>query len=670
MRSRIILLVCVLLMMQTMIAAPSKTSYWFQRAEEAYGKEDLDECLQFCCKGVEENPKDGYCWAIIAEIYSKRAYARYADALEAAEKALAFLPKKDKQWIGFTHNVCGEVYYKVGDFERSIEAYKTSLAYYPNDGRIRYGLADVYREMKRYEEANKELQILLDQTPAEPVVWAAMAYNCIDLNDLASAKKHVRMSLALKPDENAEAHIASFRIAMREKNFPRAAAEQVELLKAMAFVDEVLDSLKIYAPELLVAATQQFYEMSPTDAAHMGALASVYNRVGDNIHALVWEKRASDQDESFLLRTADLFAEFGMWEEADAAYRKVLKQDSSNNFNYAMMHSIKGDHEQALTLLIKDIGNEPEDAVNYRLAGRELMMLNRPNEALAYMDTAVVLADEDEVATAVFNRGEVYQRLGRTDEAQQDYLLAEQVAESKLTAVYIAALLGQKDVVDQYADSVLQGYTDWVSLSVLADIYACLKDTGATLMYMQKAIDKGLVQYPTQAVYRYDFLGNDSRWQDLVVQLEHARMEGAQKVRTLLAAEADTAALTEIPFTIQGGICQVKCAINGLPLYFIFDTGASTVSISNIEANFMLRNGYLNEADFMGRQNYVTATGEIHEGTVINLREVRVGDIVLKNIQASVVKNQHAPLLLGQSVFRRFGTVEVDNNAQVIRFVK
>ena len=46
-----------------------------------------------------------------------------------------------------------------------------------------------------------------------------------------------------------------------------------------------------------------------------------------------------------------------------------------------------------------------------------------------------------------------------------------------------------------------------------------------------------------------------------------------------------------------------------------------------------------------------------------------VGDVVLRDIKASVIKNQSAPLLLGQSCFRRFGTVEVDNKAQVIRLI-
>ena len=47
-------------------------SYYFQRAEEAYEKKDLDLCLKYCQEGVKENEKDGKCWAVIAEIYSKR----------------------------------------------------------------------------------------------------------------------------------------------------------------------------------------------------------------------------------------------------------------------------------------------------------------------------------------------------------------------------------------------------------------------------------------------------------------------------------------------------------------------------------------------------------------------------------------------------------------------
>ena len=41
----------------------------------------------------------------------------------------------------------------------------------------------------------------------------------------------------------------------------------------------------------------------------------------------------------------------------------------------------------------------------------------------------------------------------------------------------------------------------------------------------------------------------------------------------------------------HGGVYHVPCKVNGLALDFIFDTGASDVSISLSEAAFMLKNG-------------------------------------------------------------------------------
>ena len=112
---------------------------------------------------------------------------------------------------------------------------------------------------------------------------------------------------------------------------------------------------------------------------------------------------------------------------------------------------------------------------------------------------------------------------------------------------------------------------------------------------------------------------------------------------------------------MYSGVYEVPCSINGLSLKFIFDTGASDVSISSVEASFMLKNGYLTKDDIKGKEYYSTATGEIHEGTRIRLREIKIGDAVLKNVEASVVLNQQAPLLLGQSVLERFGTITIDN---------
>ena len=124
---------------------------------------------------------------------------------------------------------------------------------------------------------------------------------------------------------------------------------------------------------------------------------------------------------------------------------------------------------------------------------------------------------------------------------------------------------------------------------------------------------------------------------------------------------------TEIPFSKEGGVCQVKCVVNELPLYFIFDTGAYSVSISMVEATFMMKNGYLKPTDVIGRQRYMDANGNVSEGTELNLRCVKFGESELTNVRASVVQNQKAPLLLGQSVLSRLGQIEIDNARKVIK---
>lgn len=117
---------------------------------------------------------------------------------------------------------------------------------------------------------------------------------------------------------------------------------------------------------------------------------------------------------------------------------------------------------------------------------------------------------------------------------------------------------------------------------------------------------------------------------------------------------------TTIDMERSGGVYLVPCKLNGLELKFIFDTGASDVSISLSEANFMLKNGYLYENDIKGTEKYMIASGDIQEGTIINIRRMELGDFVLQNVSASVVHTMSAPLLLGQSAISRFASFTVD----------
>lgn len=118
----------------------------------------------------------------------------------------------------------------------------------------------------------------------------------------------------------------------------------------------------------------------------------------------------------------------------------------------------------------------------------------------------------------------------------------------------------------------------------------------------------------------------------------------------------------------EGGVYTMPCEVNGLSLRFIFDTGASEVSISLAEAVFMLKNGYLSESDIKGSASYSIANGDIVEGTIINLRQLKIGNTYLYNVDASIVHTNTAPLLLGQSALSKVGKFSFDYSNNTLVF--
>jgi len=110
----------------------------------------------------------------------------------------------------------------------------------------------------------------------------------------------------------------------------------------------------------------------------------------------------------------------------------------------------------------------------------------------------------------------------------------------------------------------------------------------------------------------------------------------------------------------ESGVYVVPCKVNELNLKFIFDTGASEVSISLTEALFMLKNGYLSREDILGKEYFTDATGAISVGRKILLRKIEFEGNVIYNIEASVVNTISAPLLLGQSAMAKLGKFQFD----------
>ena len=231
--------------------------------------------------------------------------------------------------------------------------------------------------------------------------------------------------------------------------------------------------------------------------------------------------------------------------------------------------------------------------------------------------------------------------------------------------MYSYYYLGQNDKALTILNRLLETKENGYNYEA-ACLYSLMGEKGKALEYLKISLEGGY--------YRFAHMRRDSDLDSIrnLPEFEALLKEYEDKVNEDNggkdgAKEEFDEQVSEVQFTKDGGVYKVKCEINKLPLHFIFDTGASDVSISSVEANFMLKNNYLVPSDFMGKQNYLNANGDITEGTVINLRNVDFAGLSLTNIKASVVKNQTAPLLLGQSVLGKLGKIEIDNERRLLK---
>lgn len=116
----------------------------------------------------------------------------------------------------------------------------------------------------------------------------------------------------------------------------------------------------------------------------------------------------------------------------------------------------------------------------------------------------------------------------------------------------------------------------------------------------------------------------------------------------------------------EGGVYKVPCEVNGLKLQFIFDTGASVVSLSNSVAEFMLKNGYLNPDDIYDAIELKQADGSSFTSHKVLIKHINIGGSVLHDVVGVITPHQDAPLLLGQSAIQKLGKISIKGNFLII----
>ena len=123
----------------------------------------------------------------------------------------------------------------------------------------------------------------------------------------------------------------------------------------------------------------------------------------------------------------------------------------------------------------------------------------------------------------------------------------------------------------------------------------------------------------------------------------------------------------QIKLIFENGIYLVPVKLNNtLSMNFILDPGAADVSISPDIFLVLYRAGTIDDYDFVGSQTYQFADGTTAKSNVFNIKSIKIGDIEIKNVRASINNSISAPLLLGQSALKKFDNYRIDNSQKLL----
>lgn len=664
-----ILVLCSSVMLADNIKRPD--SYNYSRGVEAINNNNAEEALDYLNKEINEHPDNGYAFAWIALV--RNYNEEFGRALTAANVAVKKIPSKDKEYKAFAYGTRAQVYLNLEDTIQALKDYSQAINIVPDDDRFYNQRAQVYYEQGKYDLADKDYLKMISLKEGDVMGYMGIGRNANAQKRYEDAIKQFDYVVKLEPNySSAYSFRAESYIGLKKYN--EAIDDVISALgidrdrKAFYELQELADS----AFEQTVAKLKVQKIKEPNEQSWDYDLGIVYERAAKYNKAIAYYKESLEKESNIITasRISSCYDDLGDYDKALEYCNQAIALDSVKaNYLYEKANILDnaGRTQEAIKTMSDYIANTPDEPAGYYQRGWFKDHSGDIEGALEDYTMAITLQPNE--AYAYLNRGVLYRLKGENDKAESDFkqvVRLDSIPEDAECSFYAYYYLGQKDKAIEVLNTALDKDKKGNCYDA-ACLYSVMGEKEKALSYLRQSLEDGYRRFAH--IKRDRDLNNIRNTEEFKVLMKEYEEKHLQEIAA--DADGDDSAyelkVEEIPFTQESGVCKVKCAINGLPLHFIFDTGATDVSISSVEATFMAKNDFLSSSDIVGKQNYQTADGNITEGTIINLKDVKLGSLHLNNIKASVVRNQAAPLLLGQSVLSKLGKIEIDNTKKVLR---
>ena len=290
---------------------------------------------------------------------------------------------------------------------------------------------------------------------------------------------------------------------------------------------------------------------------------------------------------------SDCYEEMGMTQLALDDINKAMELTDQRNYAYyygrrSGIYRYAGMYKEAIEDLDKYIERYPTDAYGYYARGWCQELSGDSKGAMEDYNEGIAV--DENYPYIYLMRGTLHMENGDAEKAAADF---ETVVAKDTTVMggscrhYALNFLGKAEEAEEWMNKIIEKDPDepgeWYDKACL---YARMGRCDDAVAALRVSFEKGYRSFPhIEHDNDMDPIRERDDFKSLVAQYKEILETEIAKVAKNVDDEEDMV-VSEIDMKkMYGGTYEIPCSVNGLPLKMIFDTGASDVPISSVEAS-------------------------------------------------------------------------------------
>jgi len=398
-------------------------TYNYQRGIEAISQDRKDEALEYFIKDSDESPQSGYPYIWMAYLYLTNE--ENGKALDAANRAIRFLPKRDVDYLTHAYEYRVGAYLCLGDTVKALADLQSMVKMVPENTDAYNTRAQIYYEQEKYGLSDADYRRMTELRPGDVRGYMGLGRNANAQKRWSDAVKHFDYVTKLASDfSSGYAFRAQSYIGLQKWN-----EATDDIVKALSLNwDRIAHYLAVTINEqafsMLVAKLKVQSVKEPNEAKWPFIIATMYEQSKNYQKAIDYYKDANAKDRSENVYDKISYCQYklGNYDEAMTAINQALNMDSTEVNFYARKANIFyeiGNVKAAIAEWDKVLTMQPESGFGYYRRGWFKELAGDLEGGLEDLSMAIVL--DPDGAYLYSTRGDLYMRLGKKDLAEADF---------------------------------------------------------------------------------------------------------------------------------------------------------------------------------------------------------------------------------------------------------